>query len=117
MVEPPDFWRDLDALASGHRQIIERPAHSRHPRSPQSVYPLDYGYLEGTRTNDGAAVDIWCGSLGHRDVVGVVCTVDRVKNDVEMKLLLGCSGADLEAIRQFFHGLNMSCFVWQREQP
>jgi inorganic pyrophosphatase len=113
--EAPDFWTDLDALASGHRQIVERPAHSRHHRPPHAIYPLDYGYLEGTKTNDGAAVDIWFGSLDHRRVVGVVCTVDRVKKDVEMKLLLGCSNADAESIRQFFRDMKMSCSVWKRE--
>ena len=111
MAEVSDFWTDLDALVASHQQIVERPAHTRHRRSPESVYPLDYGYLEGTRTNDGAAVDVWFGSLGHRGVVGVVCTVDRLKNDVEMKLLLGCSDADIDAITRFFRGMNMSCSV------
>ena len=115
MIAAPDFWTDLDTLASSHPQVVERPAHSPHHRSPQSIYPLDYGYLDGTRTNDGAAVDIWFGSLGHRRVVGVVCTVDLQKHDVEMKLLLGCSEADLEAIREFFQSLKMTCSIWKRE--
>jgi inorganic pyrophosphatase len=115
MVEASNFWTDLDALVAGHGYVVERPMNSRHHRSPQSIYPLDYGYLEGTRTNDGAAVDVWFGSLDHRRIVGVVCTVDRVKNDVETKLLLGCSDADIEAIRQFFRGMNVGCSVFTRD--
>ena len=36
------------------------------------------------------------GSLGHRRVTGVVCTVDLTKRDVELKLLLGCIPSEMK---------------------
>ena len=64
-------------------------------------YPLDYGYLAKTRGSDGAAVDVWCGSLSPRTLVGIVNTCDLGKRDVEVKLLLGCTPAECEEIVDF----------------
>ena len=59
------------------------------------INSLDYGYLQGTTSGDGAGVDVWLGSLPGSAVTGVVCCVDAVKGDMEMKLLLGCTEAEM----------------------
>ncbi len=87
----PDYWRKLDTLVASCGLAIDRPKGSRHPRYPSLVYPLDYGYLEGTRSGDGGGIDVWIGSLSGRKVTGIICTVDLVKRDSEVKLLLGCT--------------------------
>ncbi|MDQ3927568.1 MAG: inorganic pyrophosphatase [Chloroflexota bacterium] len=92
------FWLALDQLASAHSIMIDRPTGSMHPRYPDFTYPLDYGYLEGTISGDGAGVDVWVGSLPRSMVTGVVCCVDAVKGDVEMKLLLGCTEAEMRLV-------------------
>ena len=50
---------------------------------------------------DGGGLDVWLGSLPGRQITGILCTVDCVKRDVEIKLLLGCTPAEMEEIRQF----------------
>ena len=95
------FWAALDRLVAGAAVVIDRPKASRHPRYPDLVYPLDYGYLAGTTAIDGGGVDIWVGSQAGRAVVGIVCTVDLVKADRELKILLGCRPAEIEIVRQF----------------
>jgi inorganic pyrophosphatase len=110
-----DFWADLDALVQQHPVVIDRAALSRHPRSPQHVYPLDYGYLDGTRADDGEGVDVWVGTLPARGVVGIVCTVDGVKSEVEVKLLLGCSRAEIAVVDAFLTQLQMGHRVWLRD--
>ena len=61
---------------------------------------MDYGFLKGTTSNDGAGVDIWRGSLGDEALAGVVLTVDVLKNDCEMKLLVGCTPDEAETARR-----------------
>ena len=89
-------WAALDALVDGSTIEIDRPRGSRHPRRPDIVYPLDYGFLERTTAGDGDGVDVWLGSDGARDLRGVLLAVDTLKRDVELKLLLGCSDTEMK---------------------
>lgn len=77
--------------------VIELSAGTAHPRFPDFIYPLDYGYLEDTRASDGAQIDVWLGS-GPRQVSAVVVTVDLLKRDSEIKLLVGCTPSQCEQI-------------------
>ena len=94
------FWRRLDALVMAGEIVVDRPRGSAHPRYPEFTYPLDYGYLAGTASTDGSGVDVWLGSLPHRDVTAVAITVDLVKRDVELKLLCGCAPDEIDRIEQ-----------------
>ena len=92
------FWRNLDELIATSRVVIDRSAGTAHPRFPSFVYPYDYGYLDGTKAADGGGVDVWVGSQPDRRLTGVICTVDLHKRDTELKLLLGCTPAESQAI-------------------
>lgn len=92
------FWRALDSLASTCPVVVDRAKGTPHPRYPDFIYPLDYGYLQGTVSGDGAGIDVWVGSLPERKVVGVVCCVDALKGDMEMKLLLGCTADEMQLV-------------------
>ena len=94
----PGFWDALDRLAADSRLVIDRPRGSAHPRYPDFIYPFDYGYLENTTASDGGGIDIWVGSLPERRVTAVICTLDLVKRDSEVKLLLGCTPQEAQAI-------------------
>ena len=96
-----DFWQAIDALVAASAAIVDRPRGSRHPRYPESEYPLDYGYLEGTCSGDGAGIDVWLSSREGRSVTGIIYTVDLRKRDVEAKLLLGCTHDELERALAF----------------
>jgi len=104
MAEPgiPDrFWPFADAFVAGATLVIDRAKGSAHPRFPQIAYPLDYGYLEGTRAIDGDGVDVWRGSLAADSVTGVVASLDLTKRDGEIKLLVGCTQAEMQTILAF----------------
>jgi inorganic pyrophosphatase len=88
---PGRFWSALDRLVASCEIVVDRPRGSAHPRYPDFVYPLDYGYLAGTTSPDGGGIDVWLGSLPERKVTAVICNVDLVKRDSEVKLLLGCT--------------------------
>ena len=40
-----DFWEALDLLADNSEIVIDRPKGSVHPKYPDFVYKIDYGYL------------------------------------------------------------------------
>jgi inorganic pyrophosphatase len=92
------FWQRLDLLVEQCAVVIDRPAGSAHPRYPDFIYPFDYGYLAGTLAMDQGGIDVWRGSQDGRKVTGVICTVDLTKKDTEIKILLGCSGAEAREI-------------------
>ncbi len=94
----PDFWEALEHLVASSEIVIDRPRGSVHPRYPEAIYPLDYGYLKGTRSGDGDGIDCWVGSLPERAVTGVVYTVDTYKRDMEAKILLGCTRDEMQII-------------------
>ena len=43
-----DFWKALDELVSNSEIVIDRPRGSAHPRFPDFIYKVDYGYLKDT---------------------------------------------------------------------
>lgn len=97
-----EFWQMLEAMAEACELVIDRPIGSRHPRYPDVVYQLDYGYLKGTSSMDGGGIDVWLGSKADRQLEGIICTVDRLKGDSEIKLLIGCTEEEI-AIADRFH--------------
>jgi inorganic pyrophosphatase len=97
-MKPLDFWEALEQLVASSSVVIDRPKGSAHPRYPEVIYPLDYGYLKDTRSGDGDGIDCWLGSLPERRVTGVVYTVDTYKRDMEAKILLGCTSEERQII-------------------
>ena len=85
-----DFWKSLDELVSNSEIVIDRPRGSVHPRFPDFIYKLDYGYLKDTASMDGSGIDVWVGS-GDKKIDAVMCIVDLMKRDSEIKILVGCT--------------------------
>ena len=85
-----DFWNALDELVSNSEIVIDRPRGSAHPRFPNFIYKVDYGYLKDTASMDGAGIDVWVGS-GEKKIDAIMCIVDLRKKDSEIKILVGCT--------------------------
>ncbi len=51
-----EFWTALDTLVGQSEIVIDRPKGSAHPRYPDFIYPVDYGYLKNTVSPDGGAL-------------------------------------------------------------
>ena len=96
-----DFFEGLDQLVAESKIIIDRPKGSRHPRYPEYIYPLDYGYLENTTAMDGDGIDVWVGTDGNA-VDAVACTVDLLKRDCEIKIFVGCTEAEKQQVMAFY---------------
>ena len=108
------FWDYLEKLVGSSPLIIDRPVGTPHPRYPELVYPLDYGFLEGTVSADGGGIDFWLGASGSRAICGVIMTVDMLKRDTEIKLLLGCTGEEIQTILDFHNSKNIQAFLVYR---
>jgi inorganic pyrophosphatase len=108
------FWDALDHLLASSEIVIDRPRGSAHPRYADLIYPLDYGYLVGTSSVDGAGIDVWLGALADRQLKAILCTVDRLKKDVEIKLLVGCTPDEIETAAQTHRSSGMACLLVKR---
>jgi inorganic pyrophosphatase len=111
-----DFWRAFDEMVAASRIKIDRPRGSVHPRYPDFIYPLDYGYLEGTTSADGGGIDVWVGSLEGGKVTALVCCVDLQKRDVEVKILLGCTQEEAQAIIGIHNSGSQSAKLIERDE-
>ena len=107
----------MNQLVETNSIIIDRPKGNLHPRYPEAIYPLDYGYLENTTSSDGTGIDVWIGSIkiaepseGNELLTGILCTFDTLKRDAEIKFLIGCTKEDVEMI-QNFHSEMLTLFI------
>ncbi len=85
-----DFWKAIDELVNNSEIIIDRPKGTEHPKYPDFVYRVDYGYLKNTSSMDGAGIDVWVGS-GESTIDAIMCIVDLMEKDSEIKILIGCT--------------------------
>ena len=69
---------------------VDRPKGTSHPDYPEMVYPINYGYIEGTRGGDGEPIDAYI--LGIHEpqklYTGKVIGIIHRKTDKEDKLLV-----------------------------
>lgn len=93
----PGFWQALDELVRSSEIVIDRPRGSAHPRYPDLIYRVDYGYLRDTASMDGSGIDVWVGT-GEKKIDAIMCTVDLMKRDSEIKLLIGCTEEEKQIV-------------------
>ena len=91
------FWNAIDKLIAESRIVIDRPKGTSHPKYPDFIYHLDYGYLENTSSPDGYGIDVWLGS-SERKADAVMCIIDLTKKDSEIKILIGCTEQEKEIV-------------------
>ena len=98
-----EFWDKCQKLVDESEIIIDRPKGSRHPHFYEAVYPLNYGYLKGTQSMDGEGIDVFLGENGNKDVKGILCTIDTMKRDSEIKILIGLTKEEIQVAYEFLN--------------
>lgn len=92
---------------------VDRPMGSRHPKHPDIVYPVNYGYVGGIIAPDGEEQDAYILGIDEPvpEFVGVVIAIIHRLNDCEDKWVVAPDGVTfseneiLDAVRfqeQFF---------------
>ncbi len=94
-----DFWALLDSLVNDSEIVIDRPKGTAHSQYPNFIYKVDYGYLKNTSSMDGAGIDVWVGS-GKKQIDAILCIVDLIKRDSEIKILIGCTEEEKQLVYQ-----------------
>jgi inorganic pyrophosphatase len=113
-IDSEHFWQQADALVAASEIDTDRPRGSAHPRYPDVRYPLDYGYLGQTMASDGSGIDVWVGSLPERRVTGAIMTIDALKRDAEVKLLISCTRDEAEhALAWHNQGRQAGVLLWR----
>ena len=92
-----EFWNALDELVSNSEIVIDRPKGTSHPKYPNFIYRVNYGYLKDTSSMDGTGIDVWVGS-GKKKVDAIMCIVDLMKKDSEIKILIGCTEEEMNIV-------------------
>jgi inorganic pyrophosphatase len=104
------FWKEIQGLVDQSEVIIDRPQGSAHPRYPDFIYPVDYGYLKDTSSSDGNEIDVWKGS-GQQKINGILCTVDPVKKDIETKIIMNCTDKEIELIYKIMNQVLKAIYI------
>lgn len=86
-----EFWNMLEELVHNSEIVIDRPKGTAHPKYPDFIYRVDYGYLKNTSSMDGDGIDVWVGSKNDKHIDAIMCIVDVMKKDSEIKILIGCT--------------------------
>jgi len=83
-----------DVLGASVNGTIDRPIGSTHPRHPEMIYPINYGYVDGVFAGDGAEQDVYV--FGAEQPIntfsGKIVGVYHRLNDNEDKWIVSLSG-------------------------
>lgn len=93
---------------------MDRPLGSHHPRHPEMIYPVNYGYIEGVMAPDGAEQDAYVLGVDVplEKFTGRIIAIIHRFDDVEEKRVVAPEGMSFtkeqieDAVRfqeQYFH--------------
>lgn len=87
---------------------IDRPIGTPHPKHPEIIYPINYGYIPNVYGGDGEELDVYILGIEEKlefDVTANIIGIVYRKNDVEDKLVAAPEGAvyTAEEIEKIIH--------------
>jgi inorganic pyrophosphatase len=97
------YWGKLERLITENGITIDRVKGSVHPRYSNIIYPVDYGYINNTKSMDNNGIDVFKGCGGSNIINGIFRTIDSLKNDSEIKIAIGCNTNELNEIIMFLN--------------
>ena len=110
------FWDYLDKLVQKNEIIIDRPKGTRHPKYNKMIYPVDYGFIKNTKSMDNGGIDIFVGSDKTKDIDSIICVIDLLKNDSEIKILKGCTKDEKLEIYNFLNNSEFMKAIFVKRQ-
>lgn len=107
-----DYSHIIGKMVSG---TVDRPLGAAHPRHPEMIYPINYGYVNNVFAGDGAEQDVYLFGTDKplKSFRGKVVAVWRRFDDLEDKWIVSLSGEDIAEEKilgdisfqeQFFYG-------------
>lgn len=76
--------------------VIDRPMGTCHPRHPEMIYPINYGYVPGVKAGDGLEQDVYVLGIDRpiKQFSGIVIGVYHRLNDCEDKWIAAPKGTN-----------------------
>ena len=76
-------------LGKNVKIIIDRPQGSSHPKYPDMIYPVNYGYIPNTVSGDGEELDVYLLGVNEpvKEYEAKIIGIIHRKNDNEDKLV------------------------------
>jgi inorganic pyrophosphatase len=75
--------------------VVDRPKGSKHPKYPETIYPINYGFIPNTISGDGMEIDAYI--IGEEKSLktfhGQVIAIIHRNDDVEIKLVVAKEGS------------------------
>lgn len=59
--------------------------------------------MANTASMDGGGIDVWVGTDDKKQIDAVMCVVDLLKRDSEIKILIGCTDEEKSIIYQIYN--------------
>lgn len=80
------------------------------------VYEIDYGYIKNTKSMDGGGIDVFMGTENIKKIDTIVCIIDLLKKDSEIKILIGCTEEEKIKVYNFLNNSKyMKAIMVKRE--
>ena len=98
-----EFWEYLEKIVNENEIIIDRPKGTRHPKYNGIIYIVDYSYIKNTKSMDGNGIDVFIGSEIKQNIDAIICSIDMLKKDSEIKILIGCTEKEKIEIYDFLN--------------
>ena len=88
-----------NVLGTYVKGTIDRPLGSTHPKHPDIIYPINYGFVDGVFAGDGAEQDVYVFGTDQplKTFAGKVIGVYHRLNDIEDKWIVSLTGDKLSA--------------------
>ncbi len=110
--DEPDYSHIIGKMVSG---TVDRPLGFAHPRYPEMIYPINYGYVNDVIAGDGEKQDVYLFGTNkpQKSFRGKVVAVWHRFDDVEDKWIVSLDGddvteekilGDISFQEQFFYG-------------
>ena len=92
--DEPDYSYIIGKMVSG---TVDRPLGTAHPRHPEMIYPINYGYVNNVLAGDGAEQDVYLFGTNKplKRFQGKVVAVWHRFDDVEDKWIVSLNGEDI----------------------
>lgn len=96
------FWQKVETLyLSGEFKIAHKRG-EKHPKNKTLVFPCDYGYVKNFNEDDEESIGVYKGTNG-KNIEAVVVCADILKKALEVKILIGLTEEETEALLRFMN--------------
>ena len=100
------FWQKLDTLYLYSGYQITRKKGEVHPRFQNLIYPVDYGYINDTKSFGKDGVSLYAGSGNRYEISALVVAADILIKELDVKVLVGCTEEEVDQVLRFLNQTN-----------